>query len=84
MDTYLDACRREVNQNAVTMPGLTKISSDVLGPKIAISQYQIQKGFLLEHAPRLPLLLRTRKRMHSGTSAGKPNQSNSASAGPAL
>ena len=52
-------CRREVNQNPGTMPGLNKakISSNVLGPKIAseaISQHQTQTNFLLEQAPSPP------------------------------
>ena len=41
MDAYLHVCRREVScYHARTK---AKISSDVLGPKIAISQFQIQK-----------------------------------------
>ena len=41
MDTYLHVFRREVScYHARTR---AKISSDVLGPKMAISQFQIQK-----------------------------------------
>ena len=45
MDTYLHACRCKVNQNHVTMLTKAKISSDVLGIKIAsetMSQHQIR------------------------------------------
>ena len=53
MDIDLHACRREANQNSVTMPELKKTCSDVLGPKLAsgtISEHQkISRGSMPPH-----------------------------------
>ena len=65
MDTYLHACRREVNQNPVTMPGLKQrlVVCVCLGPKIAseaISRHPKFKNFPGGAYPQPPQLVHTR------------------------